>query len=310
MCNHDWEIRRTVLERARLECDVRYGMARSKVTDSLCACIDRKKGDPRYSQRSFICLGCATDRPPYPSGAPRHVMQAESIMHVLSSTCSTVPTRVSRHRQEVVRPGSLSMPISMTAVASPFHRSSRMHKSPIALVAAIAFLAACSDSPTTPSKVSNLAGPSRLLGNGFPSGGHDYHLNIIGVPKDKNVAMDNSDGHRIFVRLQSTNVVTAPGGKNNQLANQFGVIDANATDGDGAIFGVPDPCADDNLSSTACRPGYSVWARTHGSRTAARHSRPALPTPSPPPATRGAAATASRSTHGASLLLSQLTDRR
>jgi len=50
-------------------------------------------------------------------------MQAESIMHVLSSRCSTVPTRVSRHRQEVVHPGSLSMPISMTAVASPFHRS-------------------------------------------------------------------------------------------------------------------------------------------------------------------------------------------
>jgi len=174
-----------------------------------------------------------------------------------------------------------------------------MHNSPIALLAAIAFLAACSDSPTTPSKASNLAGPSKLLGNGFPQGGHDYHLNIIGVPKDKNVAMDNSDGHRIFVRLQSTNVVTAPGGKNNQLAkgggddqnhiylcnstnglndvtdprcdawrathaNQFGVIDANATDGDGAIFGIPDPCVDDNLASTACTPGYSVWARTHG----------------------------------------------
>jgi len=60
-----------------------------------------------------------------------------------------------------------------------------MHKSPIALVAAIAFLAACSDSPTTPSKASSLTGPSKLLGNGFPSGGHDYHLNIIGVPKDK-----------------------------------------------------------------------------------------------------------------------------
>ena len=50
-----------------------------------------------------------------------------------------------------------------------------MHKSPMAFAAAIAFLAACSDSPTTPSKASNVAGPSKLLGNGFPQGGHDYH---------------------------------------------------------------------------------------------------------------------------------------
>jgi hypothetical protein len=173
-----------------------------------------------------------------------------------------------------------------------------MHKSPIALLAAIAFLAACSDSPTTPSKASNLAGPSKLLGNGFPEGGHDYRLNIIGVPKDKTASMDNNDGRRIFVQLQSDNQVTAPGGKNNQLSkgggddqnhiylcnstngendvndprcdawrashtNEFGVIDANATDGDGAILAVPDPCADDD-PLTACTPSYSVWARTHG----------------------------------------------
>ena len=121
-----------------------------------------------------------------------------------------------------------------------------MHKSPIALVAAIAFLAACSDSPTTPSKASSLTGPSKLLGNGFPSGGHDYHLNIIGVPKDKNVAMDNSDGHRIFVRLYSTNVVTAPGGKNNQLAKGGGddqnhIYLCNSTNG---LNDVTDPRCD------------------------------------------------------------------
>jgi hypothetical protein len=100
------------------------------------------------------------------------------------------------------------------------------------------------------------------------------------------------------VQLESSNTVTSPGGKNNQLAkgggddqnhiylcnstngendvndarcdawratnaNQFGVVDANATDGDGAILGIPDPCADaDPL--TPCTPSYSVWARTHG----------------------------------------------
>jgi len=173
-----------------------------------------------------------------------------------------------------------------------------MHKSPIALLAAIAFLAACSDSPTTPSKASSLAGPSKLLGNGFPEGGHDYRLNIIGVPKDKTASMDNNNGRRIFVQLESDNVVTAPGGKNNQLSkgggddqnhiylcnstngendvvdprcdawratnvNGFGTIDANATDGDGAILGIPDPCADDD-ALTPCTPSYSVWARTHG----------------------------------------------
>ena len=173
-----------------------------------------------------------------------------------------------------------------------------MRMSPIALVAAAALVAACNDAPTTPVKASALTGSSRTLGNGFPEGGHDYRLNIIGVPKDKNVSMDDNNGRRIFVRLESDNVVTTPGGKNNQLSkgggddqnhiylcnstngendvvdarcdawratnvNAFGVIDANATDGDGAILGIPDPCADDD-PLTPCTPSYSVWARTHG----------------------------------------------
>ena len=172
-----------------------------------------------------------------------------------------------------------------------------MRMSPIALVASLAFVAACSDSPTTPAKASPLTG-SKTLGNGFPEGGHDYRLNIIGVPKDKTADMDNNNGRRIFVQLESDNVVTTPGGKNNQLSkgggddqnhiylcnstngendvvdprcdawratnvNTFGVIDANATDGDGAILGIPDPCADDD-PLTPCTPSYSVWARTHG----------------------------------------------
>jgi hypothetical protein len=141
-----------------------------------------------------------------------------------------------------------------------------------------ALVAACSDAPTTPAKAPPLTG-SKTLGNGFPVGGQDYRLNIIGVPKDKTADMDNNNGRRIFVQLQSDNVVTTPGGKNNQLSKgggddqnhiylcnstngendvtdprcdawratnvgQFGVIDANATDGDGAILGIPDPCAD------------------------------------------------------------------
>ena len=75
-----------------------------------------------------------------------------------------------------------------------------MRRTPIALVAALAFTAACSDSPTTPAKAVSLAGPSRTLGNGFPQGGHDYRLNIIGVPKDKTASMDNNNGRRIRQR--------------------------------------------------------------------------------------------------------------
>jgi len=160
--------------------------------------------------------------------------------------------------------------------------------------AALSLLAACSESPTT-----GLTGPSSTpvadLGNGFPEGGHDYQLLLIGVPQDKLNEMDGNNGRRIFVQLWSSNTVTSPGGKNNHLskgggddqnhiylcnstnglndvndarcdtwratnAGQFGVIDANATDGDGAILGIPDPCADAD-ALTPCTPGYSVWAR-------------------------------------------------
>jgi hypothetical protein len=161
-----------------------------------------------------------------------------------------------------------------------------------ALTAAI--LVGCSDEPTTAAGPE--AGPiSAELGNGYPLPGHDYQLLLIGVPQDKTADMDNNNGRRIFVQLYSDNVVTNPGGKNNHLAkdgltnqnqiylcnstngendvndarcdawradhaDEFGVIDANATDGDGAIFGIPDPCA--GVSSLdGCTSRYRIWAR-------------------------------------------------
>jgi hypothetical protein len=176
-----------------------------------------------------------------------------------------------------------------------------MHISKSHLVAAGALvtLTACSETPSSPNRLAAGGWSRELAGNGFPQGGHDYHLNIIGVPKDKTVDMDNNDGHRIFVRLESDNVVLPGGGKNNQLAKgsgddqnhiylcnstngendvvdarcdtwrathvgDFGVIDANATNGDGAILGVPDPCADSD-PLTACTPSYRVYARARGS---------------------------------------------
>jgi hypothetical protein len=138
-------------------------------------------------------------------------------------------------------------------------------------------------------------------GNNFPDGSHDFNLHIIGVPKDKSADMDNNNGRRIFVQLESSNEVTSPGGKNNHLAkgggddqnhiylcnstndegdssdsrcddygnpDNWGVIDANATDADGALLAVPDPCAG-NDSTDGCTPRYSIWARAlAGSGTA------------------------------------------
>lgn len=157
-------------------------------------------------------------------------------------------------------------------------------------------LAACDDQPTQPESSSNAPETSlgmAALGNGFPEPGHDFNLHIIGVPQDKSSDMDNNNGRRIFVRLASDNEVTNPGGKNNHLAkgggndqnqiflcnstndegdstdprctaygnpDDWGVIDANATDGDGALLAVPDPC-DGEDSTDGCVPRYEVWAR-------------------------------------------------
>lgn len=166
---------------------------------------------------------------------------------------------------------------------------------------AVAFLVGCTpdtaNAPTGPDGGKVLAD----LGNGYPAPGHDFQMQLIGVPHDKTADMDNNNGHRIFVQLYSpsSDSVTTPGGKNNHLgkdgltnqnqiylcnstANEndvtgalgeqcdawradghqgdFGVIDANATDGDGALFGLPDPCA--GVSSIdGCTPTYRIWAR-------------------------------------------------
>ena len=152
---------------------------------------------------------------------------------------------------------------------------------------ALAVLAGCT--PDAPTEALNQTD----LGNGFPQPGHDFHLNIIGVPKDKTASLDDNNGRRIFVQLYSDNTVDNPGGKNNDLSkgggndqnhiylcnstndegdsndprcaaygnpDNWGVIDANATDGDGALIAVPDPCAGNDILD-GCTPRYSVWAR-------------------------------------------------
>ncbi len=103
---------------------------------------------------------------------------------------------------------------------------------------------------------------------------HDYLLNIIGVDKDKTADMDDNSGHRIFVQLYGGEEVTNGGGKwkegksfddlskiNKILLQEgdFQVIDANATDQDGAIFQLPDPNPEDGVT-----PSYRIKARALG----------------------------------------------
>jgi hypothetical protein len=118
-------------------------------------------------------------------------------------------------------------------------------------------LAGCTDDPTSLISTSPQA-PSALnatTGNGAPSGAH-YTLNIIGVPKDKSPSFTGGNGHRIFVDL----------GKNGEPANtrinlapgDFGVLDANGTDGV-AAFQLPNP--DPDLDGTT---SYSVYVRALG----------------------------------------------
>lgn len=104
-------------------------------------------------------------------------------------------------------------------------------------------------------------------GNGAPSGSH-YNLNIIGVPKNKTADMTNNDGHRIFVQLNGGEDAVSLNGK---LVGQmskvdkiflqpapagesFLVLDANATDSNGALFQLP---ADVSAK-------WTVWARALG----------------------------------------------
>lgn len=104
-------------------------------------------------------------------------------------------------------------------------------------------------------------------GNGAPNGSH-YTLNIIGVPQGKTADMTGNTGGRIFVLLNGgQDAVSVNGKPSNQLiktntiglvpapaGQSFSVLDANATDANGALFQLP---AD---VSTA----WTVWARELG----------------------------------------------
>ena len=160
-------------------------------------------------------------------------------------------------------------------------------KRTISFLAIALTITACSDLATNPD-----VGPSfAQTGNGMESGSH-YNLNLIGVDKDKSASLKGNSGHRIFVRLFGGQQVCDPdetdpagdlycdagdlrGGRSidgtwagldkiNKILltpnsatdgiEGFQVLDANATDDDGAEFTMPD-----NVYG-----GYTVYARALG----------------------------------------------
>lgn len=91
---------------------------------------------------------------------------------------------------------------------------------------------------------------AEVNGNGAPSGAH-FNLNVIGVPKNKTASMTGNNGHRIFVPLAGkTKILLSEG--------EFGVLDANGTDGS-ASFQLPNPDPNGTGETT-----YAVYARALG----------------------------------------------
>ncbi|WP_373045990.1 hypothetical protein [Vulgatibacter sp.] len=124
------------------------------------------------------------------------------------------------------------------------------------LAAALAAaLAACGgQEPGTPDSTGSREAGVRG-GNGAPSGGH-YTLNLIGVPAGNRPAEMNDNGSRIFVALEGrTKIMLSEG--------DFGVVDANGTDGS-ASFQLPSPGDGED-------PAYTVWVRPLGQPGGSAH---------------------------------------
>lgn len=81
------------------------------------------------------------------------------------------------------------------------------------------------------------------VGSEIPDNGKHYNLNIIGVPRDKTAAMDNSNRHTIFVPVDSngsvSRQVTIEFMRNPDDPTEFRVKDGNACDDNYALIYVP-----------------------------------------------------------------------
>ncbi len=119
--------------------------------------------------------------------------------------------------------------------------------------ASVLMLIACElIAPNSPARTESLTVATLSTGHGAPNGPH-YNLNVIGVPRDKTADMEGNHGHRIFVKLWGKSKILLAEGED------FLVLDANGTDGNGAKFQLPDPFPEDDLVTT-----YVVYARALG----------------------------------------------
>jgi hypothetical protein len=126
----------------------------------------------------------------------------------------------------------------------------------VLLLTATALLGCDTDRATSPATSSPPA-----FSNGLPDNGHArlYKFNLIGVPRDKKADMTGDQGKRMFVKLEGQSKIYLQQG-------EFDVIDANATDGNGGRFQLPDPDPDGDGETW-----YGVYVRPvgtpHGSAT-------------------------------------------
>jgi hypothetical protein len=112
-----------------------------------------------------------------------------------------------------------------------------------------------------------------FAGNGAPSGSH-YNLNILGKTQCSPDDLEGSNRHTIQVLLNGGQSAKDIDGtlalnvdKRNKIYLQqapagesFQVIDGNACDQDGALFQLPNPYPDGDLSN----PVYQIYARALG----------------------------------------------
>jgi hypothetical protein len=98
-------------------------------------------------------------------------------------------------------------------------------------------------------------------GNGAPSGAH-YNLNIIGVKNPKTADMTDTNGHTIFVNIDKPSKINlCQSGVEGGCApdDDFVVLDRNGTDGNGALFALPNPDPGEERCTA-----YSVYVRALG----------------------------------------------
>jgi hypothetical protein len=118
----------------------------------------------------------------------------------------------------------------------------------IALAAAIV---GCAE-PTAAPRPMARNGLTPMASTGFPTGTTLYKFNLLGVPRGKTASMTGDAGKRMFVPLWgNAKIYLQPG--------PFDILDANATDGNGGTFQLPDPQVGDTEYTW-----YGVYIRPKG----------------------------------------------